>query len=177
MRSPRSVPVLTAIWWALLPGPGFATATDDPCLAFKWDLSRERALFAAPARAPVDGNASPPATIKVETAVDLELRPQGSVTFLAPPSKPMLADGAWAGRASFQVASPGIYRIALDAPFWIDVLAGIEPLTSVDFGGPGSQCPAPTKVVTYDLPAGKPLTLQLSGATERQVRVTITRVP
>lgn len=161
----------------LLLGSGVAAGADDPCLAFKWDLSRERALFASPARAVVDGNASPPATIDVGAAVDLELRPQASVNFLVPPSKPMLTEGAWAGLASFRVTSPGIYRIALNAPFWIDVLANSGPLTSIDFGGPGGKCPAPIKVVTYELPAGEPLVLQLSGATERQVRVTITRVP
>lgn len=165
---------------ALLAGAVFAggaLAADDPCQPFKWDLSRERVLFAAPATKPIDGNATPPAAFNPEQAVDIRLQPQANVKLPAPPAKPMLTDGAWAGFATFTVARPGRYRIALDAPFWIDVLDGRAALTSIDFGGPGGKCPPPHKIVVYDLPAGRPLTLQLSGATEPRVRVTVTGVP
>lgn len=154
-----------------------ALAADDPCQAFKWDLSRERALFAAPAAAPIDGNAMPPAAFVVDQAVDIRLRPQASLKLPVPSAKPMLTDGAWAGFATFTVPRPGLYRIALDSHLWIDVLDGTLALTSVDFGGPGSKCPAPQKVVIYDLPAGKLLTLQISDATEPRARVIVTRVP
>jgi len=62
----------------------------------------------------------------------------------------------------------------LDQPFWIDVVAGSQLLTSKDFQGvPG--CNAPHKIVEFDLPATSDLVLQISGASAAVLRLTLTR--
>lgn len=159
--------------------PPVQPAESDACLAFKWDLSHERALFGAASGTPLPGNASPPVTIPVDQAIDLALLPQSEVRLTSPPGKPSLTDGAFGGQARFTVASAGVYRIGIDGPFWIDVVGagGGEPLTSIDFGGPRDCSSGPTKLVTYEFPAGEPLVLQLSGATNPRVRVSIVPVP
>lgn len=168
--------ILAGILLAGLLSPLQAHAGNDPCQGFKWDLRREQALFAAPAGPAVSARSTPVATIPTGQAVDLVLAPQAEVKLLAPPGKPMLSDGAYAGVVMFQVPAAGVYRVALSLPAWIDVLADNKTLPSEDFNGvPG--CSAPHKVVTYQLPANTPLGLQLSAAGSANVRVTITPAP
>jgi len=74
------------------------------------------------------------------------------------------------------VPQAGNYRISLDAPLWIDVLADAAALPARDFQGrPG--CSAPHKIVEFELPGNTPLTLQFSGAQSATVRLAITRSP
>lgn len=156
--------------------PGLANA-EDPCAGFKWDVSREKALFAGPAAAveSADGPGKAP-TVETGRLYELALRPQESLRFAAPPSKKMLADGASAGIVKFRVPRAGSYRVALSRGFWVDVIEGQNVIPSSDFGGvPG--CESPRKLVLYPLPADRDLFLQLSGASEEKVRVSITEVP
>ncbi len=150
--------------------------TAEPCSAFIWDVRQERALFAStPQAAAAGANAVSAAALVPDHLYQLTLMPQPQVTFAAPPGKRMLTDGAFAGVVAFQVTAPGTYRIALDQPFWIDVVLEGHLLASKDFQG-APDC-APHKIVEFDLPAGKQLLLQFSGATSPTTRVTITRAP
>lgn len=56
------------------------------------------------------------------------------------------------------VAQASSYRISLDAPLWIDVLANGGALAARDFQG-RAGCSAPHKIVEFELPANTPLTL------------------
>lgn len=167
--------LLAGMFLAGMASPRPALANEDPCQGFKWDLRRERALFAAPAGPAVSAHSTPLATIPSGKAVDLVLAPQAEVKLLAPPAKPMLSDGAYAGVVMFEVPAEGVYRVAISLPAWIDVVVGGRTLPSEDFNGvPG--CSAPHKVVTYRLPAETLLGLQLSAAGSANVRGTITSV-
>ncbi|MFC4252971.1 hypothetical protein [Sinimarinibacterium flocculans] len=166
---------LTVVLGVILPAATFA---QDGCDGFKWDnVAAERALFATAAedvRAGTDPGTAP--TIVPDRLYRAALSPQETLRYAAPPSKKMLADGASGGLLRFRVARAGLYRVALDAGFWIDVVADGTAIPSVDFGGsPG--CAAPRKIVIYELPAGRDLLLQLTGAVSTQVQVALTAAP
>jgi hypothetical protein len=148
----------------------------DPCTAFAWNVTHELALFAHPASAATAGkDAGSAPLLAPDKGYDLMLAPQGEVSFAKPPSKRALNDGAYAGLARVHIASPGIYRVAIDGPFWIDVLADGSVLQSGDFTGSHS-CTTLTKLVEFTLPAGDVL-VQLSGAPKARVHVAVTPKP
>ncbi len=169
-----------AIWAvALLSGAlGSAGAfgATNPCTGFRWNVDHEHALFQTAGQTEVAGrNRASAPVIRADRLYDLSLAPQQDVHFVLRPEKKALTDGAYAGLARLRVASAGLYRISIDKPFWIDVLARGQFVESQDFAGRGG-CGAPRKIVVYELPAGS-FVLQLSGAISPQVRVVLTRVP
>ena len=99
-------------------------AAADPCAGFKWDVGREHALFSGPPVSVLAGKdvAAAP-TIDVDRLYQLKLTPQNQVTFAVSPGKKMIADGSYAGLAQFKIDTPGAYRVSVDVPFWIDVVA------------------------------------------------------
>lgn len=165
----------------LLAASGVAPAagSSDPCTHFVWNVTRELALFAS---TPVDLHAGKDRASAPRLAPDrlyqLALTPQDQVSFPLAPGKKALADGAYAGLARVTIHHTGLYRVALDTPFWIDVIAHGRLLASTDFTG-NHQCHRPRslrKLVEFRIPAGQVL-LQLSGGPWKQVRLTVTRSP
>ncbi len=151
-------------------------AQADSCEGFKWDVSRERALFAADPQGIVAGRGGEKVvSIEPEHLYELRLAPQEQVQLAAPPSKKSISDGASAGLVRFHVEQEGQYRVALSHGFWVDVIVDGKPLQSLDFSG-SPDCAAPRKVVVYALPARQELLLQLSGNVEESVRVSVTAV-
>jgi hypothetical protein len=160
----------------LLSGATVATAADDPCTGFKWNVAQEHALFSKSPESVTAGHdlASAP-VMKAQKLYELALSPQADVKFIMPPAKRGLPDGAFAGLVHLQVPAAGSYRVSLDQGFWVDIVGDQKFVESTDFGG-ASGCNAPRKVVIYNLPAGD-LVLQLSGAAKDHVRVTLTPAP
>jgi hypothetical protein len=151
-----------------------AGAADDPCGAFKWNVTEERAVFAQKAQSAAAGRerSSAPA-VKTKTLYDLALAPQDSVKFVLAPEKKALPDGAFAGVLHFRVPSAGAYRVALNQGMWVDVVGHQQLIEATDFTG-AHDCSAPRKIVQYNLPAGEDLVLQLSGAAKDHVLVAVT---
>ena len=151
-----------------------ASAADDPCSAFKWNVTEERAAFSQKAEPTPAGkdSASAPA-LKTKTLYDFTLTPQSGVKFVLPPGKKALPDGAYAGLVHFRVPTTGVYRVSLDQGIWIDIVSHQALVDSTDFTG-AHDCAAPRKIVQYTLPAGEDLVLQLSGAAKDHVRVAVT---
>lgn len=150
-----------------------ASAGED-CGSFKWDVRQEHQLFLgkpAPLVATRQVQSAPP--VDLNKLYELELLPQEQVEFAVPLSKNMLTDGAFAGQVRLRVPQAGNYRIAVNAPFWLDVSDAGQTLKSVDFNG-SPDCDAPRKIVVFALPAQRDLVLQLGGAIERSVRLSIT---
>lgn len=147
----------------------------DPCARYKWDVTPERKLFAAPA-SPVtaarDGRAPP--RIETNRAYQVQLAPAAQVTFPASPGKTSPSEGAFSGVLAFIAPTAGSYRVAVDQAIWIDVVADAHLVTPTDYEGQHS-CDAPRKIVQFTLTAQKPLILQLSSASQANVRVTIVR--
>ena len=149
----------------------------DPCAGFKWDVAQEHTLFGGPATALTAGRdlATAP-TIAVDRLYDLKLTPQDQIAFTVPPGKTMLTDGAFAGIAVFKIGTPGAYRVSVNVPFWIDVVADGKLVATKDFQGQHG-CDAPHKIVEYTLSAPGSFVLQVSGSAQADVRLTVTQSP
>jgi hypothetical protein len=163
---------------ALLQPPA-ARATDaaEPCAAFTWDVHHERTLFAAKPQSLAAGRegASSPALMP-ERLYELELSTLPQVAFAIPPGRRPASAAAYGGLATLTVTQAGVYRISMDRPLWVDVLADGTAIGSRDFqGSPG--CNAPHKVVEFVLPPATRLMLQFSGDAANRVRVAVSRAP
>jgi molybdate transport system substrate-binding protein len=158
-------------------GQAASAADTDLCTRFTWDVSRERAVMKQTPRAVA-------AAVKPSTDVpqiepgklyEVQLAGQSMVTFVAKPGKAALTDGAHAGLVRFRVEKAGRYRVSITSRHWIDVVDGTQLVSSRDFQGQRG-CERPHKIVEYELPARRDLTLQFSGSTDAQVIVAITAV-
>jgi hypothetical protein len=153
-----------------------AAHAQDPCAAFTWDVSRERAVFASTATTVTAARSSATApTLELETLYALRLSPQTEVSFDLPPGSRKTPTGSvYAGFARVRTTVAGNYRISADQPVYVDVIAGGSAIRSKDFQG-RAGCSAPHKVVEFDLPADTVLTLQASGAPSATTRLALTR--
>jgi hypothetical protein len=156
---------------AALPAPA------DDCVDFKWDVSRERALFAQP---PVELTAgkdpmSAPSVVP-NRLYKLQLAVQDRVVFSAPPGRKTPASPAFAGLTRLKITAPGSYRIAIDLPIWIDVVSNGALVQPTDYQGQHA-CSAPHKIVVFDLVDSQPVFLQFSNAPQNDVLLTVTAAP
>jgi hypothetical protein len=145
----------------------------DPCARYKWDITRERALFAAAASAVMaakDGR-SPP-RIATDRAYRVQLAPAGQVAFPVLPGKVLPAEGNYSGVLALTVSTSGNYRVAVDQAMWIDVVADDHLVPATDYEGQHG-CEAPRKIVQFTLEAKQPLILQLSGSSQAAIRITL----
>jgi hypothetical protein len=149
----------------------------DGCAQFVWDVSRELAVMKQTPQtitAGVKPDSQAP-VLQLDKLYDLKLSGQGGVTYAVKPAKPTLNDSAQGGLVRFRVDKAGAYRVSITSGHWIDVVDGTQVIKSRDFTG-ARGCARPRKIVEFDLPAGKDLTLQLSGSTDPDVLVAITPV-
>jgi hypothetical protein len=147
------------------------------CEAFTWDVARELdAMRAQPREVPAA--ISPQANrvhLQEGTHFIAELRPQESVTFAVTPARKARAEKPTGGLLFFQSAKPGVYRISLSSRHWIDVVDGARVIDSRGHQGRGG-CKLLHKVVEFELPAQRLLTIQLSGDDAATAGIVITAV-
>lgn len=149
----------------------------DPCSGYRIDVRQERHLFGeAPTPRTAGRSEATSPTIAPGRLYELRLAPESRVRFQVPPGKTMLTDGAYAGLARLEVGASGIYRVSLDAPFWIDVVDGEKLIPATTFQGLRT-CHSPHKIVEFALRRGRAYTLQFSGVTLARLRVTVTPRP
>jgi hypothetical protein len=154
----------------------FTARADDSCMDFKWDVSKERALFAGPPTVMQAGADTKSAPIVLPNHLyQLALAPQSEVKFSVHEGK-KTEDNAHAGLAILRISAEGSYRVSVDLPVWIDVVTQDSVLTPTDYQGQ-HNCAAPRKVVQFELKGTKPFLLQFSGAAVGQVLVTVTPAP
>ena len=163
---------------ASLGGAAATGAAANGCDAFTWNVAQELAVMRQPAKAvlaqPVGGNSA--AAITVGRHYEVTLRPQAEVHFAVPPARPARDPAPQGGSLAFVVETAGRYRISITSRHWIDVIAGGQVIDSIDHQG-SADCELLHKVVEFELPAGTPLTLQLSGRAERELGLAITPAP
>jgi hypothetical protein len=162
---------------AVLAGAILPARADDACVDFKWDTAKEHALFSGRADSLTLGTEQKSAPmIELQHLYELKLLPQDRVNFAVAPGKREPAVGANAGLATFKIPAAGSYRVSVDAPFWIDVVADGARVVAKDFQGQHG-CSAPNKIVEFELHGTRPFVLQLSNATAGSVRLTVTPTP
>ena len=150
---------------------------DDACLDFKWDVSKERALFAGTPAVLTAGKDPRSAPVVVpDRFYKLRLNVQDRVAFSVSPARKPATTTAFAGLATLKIQVPGSYRIAVDLPLWMDVAANGSLVPAKDFQGQHS-CDPPHKIVEFDLEAVRPFVLQFSNAPEASVLLTVTASP
>ncbi len=150
---------------------------DDACVDFKWDVSPERALFAdaaTPVAAATDPKSAP--VLLLNHLYELKLSKQEQVSFAVAPGKKSPREGSYGGLVTFKIPASGSYRVAIDMPFWIDVVSDGALVAANDFQGQHG-CRSPHKIVQFDLLGTRPFFLQLSNAAPDSVRLTITATP
>ncbi|MDP9010196.1 MAG: hypothetical protein M3N91_16090 [Pseudomonadota bacterium] len=161
----------------LLSTAGAKAWADDGCVDFKWEVTSERALFASSAAAlPAGRDPQSAPTVLLNRLYELKLMPQDQVTFAATPGKKTPSAGANAGIVTFKLPASGSYRVAIDMPFWIDVVSNGALVVAKDFQGQHG-CSSPHKIVEFELVGTRPFFLQLSSAAPDSVRLTITATP
>ena len=150
----------------------------DECVDFKWDVAPERTLFAGP-ETPVSAGAdakTAPALL-LNHLYSLKLSKQEQVSFAVTPGKKSPREGSsYGGLVTFKIPTGGSYRVAIDMPFWIDVVSDGALVAATDFQGQHG-CASPHKIVQFDLLGTRPFFLQLSNAAPESVRLTITATP
>jgi hypothetical protein len=170
-----------SIYCSLLLAAALAAAapalSDQSCVDFKWDVSRERALFEGsptPVAAGADRKSAP--VLQLNHLYELRLSKQEQVRFVVTPAKKSPRADSYAGVATFKIPANGSYRVAIDMPFWIDVVSNGAVVAANDFQGQHG-CSSPHKIVQFDLLGTRPFFLQLSNAAPDSVRLTITATP
>lgn len=165
--------LLLALSFAVMANPARA---DDGCIDFKWDVSKERALFAdTPTAVKTGGDAKSAPVIVPSRLYQLRLTAQDHVAFPVPSVK-KAADGAFAGLVTLKISAAGAYRIALDLPIWIDVVSSGALLAAKDFEGQ-RNCSAPHKIVEFELAGMQPFVLQFSNSASENILLTVTPTP
>jgi hypothetical protein len=177
MQPPKSARalVLFALSFGFGAAPMVAHA-DDPCAAFTWDVHHERSLFGQSPRTLAAGEtpAASPA-LATDQLYQLKLSTPAKVTLVTPPGRKAKGEAAYAGLFRVTVNTPGVYRVSLDQPVWVDAIANGAVVAAQDFQG-RRGCDAPHKIVEFALPGGTPVTLQLSGEVPT-VKLAVTRSP
>jgi hypothetical protein len=178
MTSTRNSAFWLVLGVGLLLGSAVVPArADEGCIDFKWDVSKERALYAgtpAPLTAGKDAKSAP--AVVPNRLYKLQLVGQDQVTFAASPGKQATAAPAFAGLATLKIPAAGDYRVAVDLPIWIDVASRGTLVPAKDFEGQHS-CGAPHKIVVFELTAAQPLVLQFSNARVGSMLLTVTASP
>jgi hypothetical protein len=175
----RLLPSLLALAW-LLSGPARPAVAEtpvqaDPCGGYKWDVSAERALFAASPKPIAAGKDRASAAGAVANQLfTVTLHPVSEVSFPATPGRKP-SSGSFAGVVALSVPAPGKYRISVDVPLWIDVASGAILAPVLDYEGL-HDCNAPRKVVVFDLQGGTDWMLEVSAADRAAVRLAVTPV-
>ncbi len=167
---------ILSIFLALLAGTALPALADNDCVDFKWDVSKERALFAqAPGELTAGKDPKSAPVIVPNRLYKLRLAVQDQVVFSTAPGK-NTATPAFAGLARLRIAEPGSYRIAIDLPLWIDVVSNGTLVQPTDYQGQHA-CSAPHKIVVFDLAGSQPVILQISNALQDDVLLTVTAAP
>jgi hypothetical protein len=155
------------------PRPAAAEDLSSSCQAHGWDMGSEISAFKSTAENVAAGaalGALPP--LELGVLYVLKLRPQTDVTYLQASSKKSLVQAPLGGMTSFAIAKPGVYRITIDSPLWVDVVGPDGTVAPSAFTG-WHDCRLFRKSVEYTLQGPESYVLQVSEATPELVRIVI----
>jgi hypothetical protein len=159
--------------WLFAAGLTFASSSAQAqegsgCGGFKWALDAERAALVRPDKPSLANGGA----LALNVAASLELQPLASAGLPKTPERPPKLAQSFAGHFALAApAKPGVYRVTISSPAWIDVLDGGNYLHPTAFTG-ATGCEGARKSVKFELPAG-PLALQFSGVEADRISVIV----
>jgi len=162
--------IAVALWaTALAAAPGPVHAQEGTgCGGFKWPLEAERAALVKQDKPSLANGGA----IAVNVATTLELQPLSAAGLAKPPERAPRAAQSYAGHFTLAgPARPGVYRVTISAPAWIDVLDADAYLHPKGFSGV-TGCEGARKSVKFNLPT-RPLALQVSGVEADRISVIV----
>ncbi|KJC39185.1 hypothetical protein UP09_25285 [Bradyrhizobium sp. LTSP885] len=160
---------LFAVLLLLVSTPAFAAEEPSGCDKFKWPIDRERAALTAPDRVKLASGSEQAAL--PSTGITLALVTPADAKLPSPPERAP-KDGTFAGFTSIKTApKAGLYTISLSAGAWVDVVQDGHLLKPKAFSG-ATDCDGIRKTIKVEL-AASPLVLQVSGARENAISITI----
>jgi hypothetical protein len=167
-----------SLLWLLLAVGAPCAAAEDPCGEFAWDVRHERALFSqSPTVLTTAGSNNTTPAVAADRLYELRLLPAAQVSFVvAPLGHHSKSADTYGGLVQLRLPSAGTWRISLSEPDWVDLVNDGVVLQTRDFQG-RHGCNAPHKILRYELPADRALTLQLSGARAAVVRLVVSKDP
>lgn len=148
------------------------TAPRPDCSATTPALPPELAGWSSsvPRTAATSAGAASRASLALGQSAQLRLTATPAVRYAIPPEKPG-TPASHGGMASFTVAKPGTYRVALGAGAWVDVVREGKALASIAHGQ-GPACSGIRKMVDFELTPGRYL-LQVAGNADPVIPVMI----
>jgi hypothetical protein len=156
---------------ASVASPAFAADSADPCSAFSWPMTSERALLATASHTPVKDGGFIERTPPLSFA--LALVPDKNANFALVPQKPPSPTGYGASIGVGAPPAEGDYLVTLSSEGWIDLIQGGASVASTAHSG-AMNCPGMRKSVKFHLASGAPLTVQISSAPNPEIDVAIT---
>jgi hypothetical protein len=174
--SSRAIAIACALVVLAAPAGGHSPAADGCGGTATAEYSRELQVMRATAvtlAAPLSGSDSRP-RLELERRYAISLLEQAQVSFRAAPARAARGANPRGGVFNFVTGLPGKYRITLTSRHWVDVIDGTVALESVGHFGPG--CALAHKIVEFELPGGREMTLQVSGREDAIVGLAITHV-
>ena len=160
---------LAAMQTPSTPAPVTCPATPAPLPAALSGWAAPKPLAAAKTIEAASGT-----LLKIGEAADLALSPTPEVSYGLRPERPG-GSVSHGGMATIAVETEGTYRVAIDSPAWLDVVADGKSLESVGHGH-GPDCSGIRKMVDFKLTPGRYL-LQIVGNGSPKLRVLVTSVP
>lgn len=159
-----------ALLAVLMLGATSALAAEEPsgCDKFKWPIERDRAALTAPDRARLASGSEQAAV--PSSAIMLGLVAPQEAKLPTPPERAP-KDGTFAGFTSIKAVKAGLYTISLSSGAWVDLVQQGHFLKPVAVSG-ATDCDGIRKTMKYEL-AGKPFVLQISGAKDNSLSISI----
>jgi hypothetical protein len=138
------------------------------CGGFRWSLEPEQAALVRPDKPSLANGGA----LALNVATTLDLQPLAAAGLVKPPERAPKAAQSSAGRFTLAApAKPGVYKVTISAPAWIDALDGETYLHPKAFTG-ATGCEGARKSVKFDLPP-RPLVLQFSGVEGDRISVIV----
>ena len=101
------------------------------------------------------------------------LAEQSKVTFVASPGKSTVTEGSFAGLLKVAAPRAQTIRVVATEAAWLDVLSGGKSIESTRHTGSGN-CKLLRKVVEFTVAPNQPVIIQVSGSTEKQIKLAVT---
>ncbi|MGO8798149.1 MAG: hypothetical protein ACLQE9_08840 [Roseiarcus sp.] len=150
-------------------GASGAAAAASGCDAGKWPLSAIQARFAGALPALASGDALP----GLGAPVLINLAAQGEVTFAHAPGRAGKAKPAYAAVVKLGAEPAATYQVTVSEGAWVDMVENGELVKQSGYVR-GKDCPGVDKSIRFKTDGG-PLTLQISGAYAKTIKLEAAR--